>query len=222
MRRSLSLSLFFPCTRAARRPIDSALIANFCSGGSRVSLGDGGGVGGSRARRGSRGTAIQPASSEPPDRLRRSRRARPAWRRRRRRLRPPSLLRLRLPIGPWRHAEEESESPMAAQHAIWRERAKGHSGVCRCMDGTEWREEENKGASASAAPFHRLLAAPRRQELNAAGVEIGRGEWKMRITLPGTRFKFMRHCLANAAFWSGGRALQLDNVSDTVQAMACP
>ena len=145
---------------------------------------------------------------------------------------PPSASPVRLPIGPClaprrgeRTGREEREPPMAAQYAIWRERAKGHrastAASAAWMEYMEGREE-NKGASASAAPFHRLLAAPRRQELNAAGVEIGRGEWKMRITLPGTRFKFMRHCLANAAFWSGGRALQLDNDSDTFHAMTCP
>ena len=87
-------------------------------------------------------------------------------------LAPLGVVLRRLRIGPCR--EEAGGAPMAAQYAIWRERAKGHGGRRaggRCLEarnGREEREEENKGASAAAAPFHRLLAAPRRQELGGA------------------------------------------------------
>ena len=225
--RRISLSLFL-----GGRPIDSALIAIFCSGVARVSVMAVASA--TRAPAAEGATASLPAcsepSSEPPDRLRRSRRARHCLESS---SPPPSASPVRLPIGPClaprrgeRTGREEREPPMAAQYAIWRERAKGHrastAASAAWMEYMEGREE-NKGASASAAPFHRLLAAPRRQELFASGVEMGRGKCEMRKILPVETIAFKRQCLAKAYIgeWRS-RTLRLDIFAVTFRGMFGP
>ena len=202
---------------AAGRPIDAALIADICSGGGgRVSA-----MAVASAARALQPSHSQPVSldcSEPPDRLRRSR-VDPCV------ASSPSSG-SRLAPGATQRTVRRGESPMAAQYAIWRERAKGHrastAASAAWMEYMEGREE-NKGASASAAPFHRLLAAPRRQELFASGVEMGRGKCEMRKILPGETIAFKRQCLAKAYIgeWRS-RTLRLDIFAVTFRGMFGP
>ena len=95
-------------------------------------------------------------------------------------LAPLGVVLRRLWIGPWR--EEAGGAPMAAQYAIWRERAKGH-GRGRGRRRTKARRPP---------PRHSIDCLPRHVAKNSAApptddVEMGRGKCEMRKTLPGKR-----------------------------------